>query len=144
MSEMSATSTATWEEGMAFRIEQDGHSFLLDASPEWGGSDAGPRPKALLLSGLTGCTGMDVVSILTKMKEKVSHFEIDLEAESATEHPKIFTKIHIVYKFWGDNLNESNIDKAITLSQERYCSVSAMLKNSVAITHTYEINQNSL
>jgi putative redox protein len=74
------------------------------------------------------------------MREKVHRFEMDLSAESATEHPKVFTKIHITYKFWGEDLKQANIEKAINLSQERYCSVSAMLRASVEITHSYEIN----
>jgi putative redox protein len=117
-----------------------GHWIPMDGPVDLNGQDAAIRPKELLLVGLGGCTGMDVVSILQKMKEKVTRFEIDIDAQSANEHPKVFTKIHIIYKFWGENLNESNINKAITLSQERYCSVSAMLKKSLPLTHSYEIN----
>jgi putative redox protein len=94
----------------------------------------------LILIGLGGCTGADVASILGKMKEPVSRFEIDIDAESATEHPKVFTKIHLVYKFWGENINSGNLGKAISLSQDKYCSVSAMLKKTVDISYTYEVN----
>jgi len=93
-----------------------------------------------ILYSMGGCTGADVASILQKMREKVNRFEINLDAEVATEHPKIFTKIHITYKFWGDDLKTENIEKAISLSQEKYCSVTAMLKDAVTITHSYKIN----
>ena len=117
-----------------------GHWIPMDGPADFGGSDAATRPKELILIGLGGCTGSDVASILSKMREKISRFEIDIDAESATEHPKVFTKININYRFWGEDLKESNIEKAINLSQDRYCSVSAMLKPTVDITHSYEIN----
>lgn len=117
-----------------------GHWVPMDGPEDLLGSNAATRPKELLLIGLGGCTGADVASILHKMKEKVDRFEIDIQAESATEHPKVFTKIHVLYKFWGDSLKSSNLEKAINLSQDKYCSVSAMLKKAVVITHSYEIN----
>ena len=112
----------------------------MDGPEEFGGSNAATRPKELLLIGLGGCSGSDVISILQKMREKVDRFEIELDADMAEEHPKVFTKIHIKYKFWGVELNEANIEKAINLSQDRYCSVTAMLKAAVDITHSYIIN----
>ena len=112
----------------------------MDGPSDFKGSDAGTRPKELLLIGLGGCTGSDVAAMLSKMKEQTDRFEIDLDAETATEHPKVFTKIHITYKFWGEKLNQSNLEKAIKLSQEKYCAVSAMLKKAVDISHSIEIN----
>ena len=120
-----------------------GHWIPMDGPADFKGSDAATRPKELLLISLGGCTGADVASILDKMKENIADFAIDIDAESATEHPKVFTKIHITYKFWGEELKESNIEKAIFLSQDKYCSVSAMLKKTVEITHSYEINPES-
>jgi putative redox protein len=117
------------------------HWVPMDGPEQFKGSEAGTRPKELLLIGLAGCSGSDVASILSKMREKITRFEIDVEAESATEHPKVFTKIHLTYKFWGESLKSANIEKAINLSQEKYCSVSAMLKPTVDITHSYLINQ---
>ena len=119
------------------------HWVPMDGPEEFGGSNAATRPKELLLIGLGGCSGSDVISILQKMREKVDRFEIDLDADVAAEHPKVFTKIHITYKFWGIELNEANIEKAINLSQDRYCSVTAMLKAAVDITHSYLINPDS-
>ena len=118
------------------------HWVAMDGPADFGGKSAAIRPKELILLSLGGCTGMDVISILQKMHEPVQRFEIDLKAESASEHPKVFTKIHITYKFWGESLKKANLEKAITLSQERYCSVTAMLRNSVEIIHSYEINPN--
>ena len=119
------------------------HWISMDGPQDFSGSNAATRPKELILIGLGGCTGADVASILSKMRQKVDRFEIDIKAESATEHPKVFTKIHITYKFWGEELNTSNIEKAIFLSQDKYCSVTAMLIKSVDITHSYEINPDS-
>ncbi len=120
---------------------QSNHWITMDGPEEFQGSNAATRPKELILIGLAGCSGSDVASILSKMRENVTRFEIDLEAESATEHPKVFTKIHLKYRFWGENLKKENIEKAINLSQDKYCTVSAMLKPKVEITHSLEINE---
>ena len=117
-----------------------GHWVPMDGPTDFEGSSSATRPKELILIGLGGCTGADVASILSKMRENLKHFKVDIEAETATEHPKVFTKIHITYKFWGENLKKENLEKAIALSQDRYCSVTAMLKKSVSISHSYEIN----
>jgi len=128
-------------QGITFAGKADSnHWVTMDGPVELQGSNAGARPKELVLIGLGGCTASDVASILTKMREPYKRFEIDLKAENAQEHPRVFTKIHITYKFWGENLNRANIEKAISLSTEKYCSVSAMLKKSVEITHSYELN----
>jgi putative redox protein len=116
------------------------HWITMDGPEEFQGSDAATRPKELVLIGLAGCSGSDVSSILSKMRENITRFEIDVDAESATEHPKVYTKIHLTFKFWGSDLKEANLEKAINLSQDKYCSVTAMLKSSVEITHSYEIN----
>jgi putative redox protein len=121
---------------------ESNHWVAMDGPPHFGGQRAAIRPKELILLSLGGCTGMDVISILQKMREPVQRFEIDINADSAKEHPKVYTKIHITYKFWGESLKKENLEKAINLSQERYCSISAMLRNSVELTHSYEINPN--
>jgi putative redox protein len=117
-----------------------GHWATMDGSKEFRGSEGANSPKELVLSALGGCTAADVASILYKMKEKINRFEIALNAEVSEEHPKVFTNIHLTYKFWGKVLKEENIVKAISLSQEKYCSVSAMLKKTVNITYSHEIN----
>lgn len=131
--------------GITFVGKTDsGHWVPMDGPVDFQGSDAAIRPKELMLISLGGCTGADVASILSKMRENISRFEVDVDAESATEHPKVFTKIHITYRFWGEGLKEANIEKAINLSQERYCSVSAMLKKALDITHSFELNPKSV
>jgi len=122
-------------------ITDSKHWVPMDGPEEFGGSDAGTRPKELLLLALAGCTGSDVISILNKMREAVSKFEVDIEAEMTNEHPKVYTKIEVIYKVWGEGLKESNLKKAIDLSETRYCGISAMLKDSVELTNRYELNQ---
>ncbi|MBN2259571.1 MAG: OsmC family protein [Clostridiales bacterium] len=137
---MKANYSTKYIDGMAFEMVLDGHhKLILDAEPQVGGADRGPRPKQLLITALTGCTGMDVVSILEKMQVSFDSFEIKTEAELTEEHPKTYTKIHLIYEFAGKNLEESlkKIEKAVTLSQDRYCGVSALLDKVVDIT--YEI-----
>ncbi|MHA1408593.1 MAG: OsmC family protein, partial [Candidatus Heimdallarchaeaceae archaeon] len=94
----------------------------------------------LLLMALGGCTGMDIESLVNKMRTPVDDFRIEIEGERVDEHPKVFTRIEIVYKFWGKNLNEDNIKKAVELSHTRYCTVSAILKKTCDISYRIEIN----
>lgn len=124
----------TLKEGMMFESIVNGHKLILDAEEEVGGKDKGPRPKALTLASLAGCTGMDVISILRKMKVEPSYFNIVVDAISGDEHPKIYEKIHLIYEFKGDYLPIDKLEKAIVLSQERYCGVTAMLRKSSDIT----------
>lgn len=125
---------AEWDSGMAFTALQDGHEFIMDADASSGGQGRGPRPKGLLLSGLAGCTGMDVVSILQKMRVEVESFEILVDADLTDEHPKVFSKIHLKYVFRGKDLPQDKLEKAVNLSQERYCGVSAMLRLACPLT----------
>lgn len=131
---MTSTSFVRWNSGMAFQVEQDGHRFVLDASAEAGGRDLGPRPKALLLSGLGACTGIDVVGILEKMRVKLDGLEIQVSAETRDEHPRIYTGIHVRYVFRGKDLPMDKLERAVKLSEETYCGVSAMLRPAVPIT----------
>lgn len=128
-------STLTWDSGLAFAVDQDGHRFLLDAGVESGGEDRGPRPKALLLSALGACSGIDVVSILAKMRVELDGFELRLSAPQTEEHPRVFTGIHVQYVFKGKDLPLDKLERAVQLSQERYCGVSAMLAQACPITH---------
>jgi len=121
-------SRGIWKGGMAFEIQQDGHSFVLDADPDSGGADTGARPKALLLSGLIGCTGMDVVSILRKMRVEGYGLEMEAEADLTDDHPVVFSRIRLRYLFSGRDLPRDRIERAVGLSQEKYCGVSAMLR----------------
>lgn len=115
------------------------HWITIDGPEEFGGSNAGIRPKELLLISLAGCTGSDVASILSKKRVKLDGFEMNINADVADEHPQVFTKIHLEYVFYGKNLPVKEIERAIELSQTKYCSVTAMLQKAVEITHSYKI-----
>lgn len=120
---------------MAFEMNLDGHKLITDASKEIGGNDLGPRPKQLLLAGLIGCTGIDIISILKKMKITIDDCNIEVKAGNTKEHPKVYENIHIIYRFKGKDLPMKSLEKAVTLSQEKYCGVSAMLKKVTSVTH---------
>ena len=126
-----------WLGKMAFKTTLDGHEIVVDAAPENDGQDQGPRPKALMLVALAGCTGMDVVSILKKMRVEPSGFNVKVVGDLTEEHPKHFDKMKIVYEFEGTNLEYDKLKKAIELSMEKYCGVSAVYKK--ALTLDYEI-----
>ncbi len=130
----------TWKGGMAFETSFDGFKIMIDGHESVGGTGQGPTPKGLTLVSLGGCTGMDVVSILKKMKVAYDDLNIRVEAELADEHPKKFTHITVYYEFNGSDLPVGKINKAINLSEERYCGVSASLKPQVTIGHQLIIN----
>lgn len=127
---MSQQATITWQSNMSFEAEINGHKLLMDADTSVGGQNQGPRPKILLLAGLGGCTGMDVVSILAKMKIVPEKFWMDISAELSDEHPKVYNQIKLTYYFKGDNLPFDKLEKAVYLSEEKYCGVSAMLSKT--------------
>ncbi len=117
-----------------------GHSVVIDSSPDVGGKNSGVRPMDLTLMALGGCTGIDVVSILNKMRVKIDSFVIDMDAERAPEHPKIYTKIILNYRFTTSDDVQDKISRAVHLSQEKYCSVSQMLVKSADIEARIVIN----
>ena len=126
-------------DGMAFENTVDGHKIVVDADSQFGGKDRGPRPKPLLLSALAGCTGMDVISILGKMKQNPKYFNIRVEGDSGEDHPKTYEKIRIIYQFAkSDKLDDDKVRKAINLSQDTYCGVSAMLRKSSELSWEIE------
>jgi putative redox protein len=122
---------------MAFEMDINGHKLITDTSVENGGDDLGYRPKTLLLAGLIGCTGIDVMMILNKMKVELEDVNIDVEADVVDEDPKVYKYIKLNYRFKGKDLPLDKIQRAVELSQEKYCGVSAMLSKAVPIT--YEI-----
>jgi putative redox protein len=130
-----------WVEGMAFMAESDsGHGIMLDGSPEIGGRNLGARPMEMVLMGLGGCTAIDVMVILGKQRQPVEDCWIELDAERAdVAAPKVFTKIHVHYVIKGSGLDPKQVERAVKLSAEKYCSVSAMLKGSVDITYDFEV-----
>jgi putative redox protein len=127
----------SWKGNMEFETELNGHKLTIDANPEAGGNNKGPRPKMLMLTSLAGCTGMDVIMILKKMKIVPEGFNVKDDGTLTEEQPKQYEKMHIIYEFSGKDLPIDKLKKAIELSQEKYCGVSALYKK--AITLSYEI-----
>jgi putative redox protein len=129
----------SWTDKMAFVAEIDGHRLILDADPSVGGSNLGMRPKKLMLAALAGCTGIDVVSILNKMKVFPDSFNVVVEGDVSEEHPKRYTSMKVIYRFKGKNLPVDKLQKAITLSQTKYCGVSAFYQKAIEIESIIEI-----
>ena len=129
-----------WIDGLLMVGKSDsGHAIVMDGPPEIGGENLGVRPMEMLLLGMTGCTVIDVVSTLKKMREDVVDCQTQVSADRAEEYPKVFTNIHVHFVLRGNQLNPSNVDKAIKLSAEKYCSASIMIGKTAIITHDYEI-----
>lgn len=125
---------------MSFEAVADsGHRVVMSGAPEVGGENHGGRPMEMVLIGLGGCSGIDVLSILRKSRAPVSAFAIEIEAERAESVPRVFTRIHVRYIVSGKNLSRPKVARAIALSMDKYCSVTRMLAASVAITHEFEI-----
>jgi putative redox protein len=129
-----------WVENVAFLGEtESGHAVLMDGAPEGGGRNLGPRPMEMLLIGAGGCTAYDVVHILKKSRAAITDCVAEIEAERADEDPKVFTKIHFHFIVTGKNLKPDQVERAITLSAEKYCSASIMLGKTAAMTHDFEL-----
>ena len=137
---MAHTTKAVWRGDMSFDIDLQGFTIRVDADESVGGKNQGPTPKPLLLSSLAGCTGMDVVAILGKMQMPYDRFELDIRGETTEEHPKVYSSIHIDYKLWGGELDEAKIEKAVKLSQEKYCGVSATLQEVGEVEYKVHLN----
>ena len=132
--------SVNWVDGMLMvGKSHSGHSITMDGPPEIGGDNLGVRPMEMLLLGVAGCTMIDVVTTLKKMRQELTHFETKLSAERAADHPKVFTDIHIQFIVKGKDLDPKKVEKAITLSAEKYCSASIMLGKTASITHDFEI-----
>jgi len=129
-----------WVEDVTFLGESgSGHAVVMDGPPESGGRNLGPRPMEMILLGMGGCTAFDVAHILRKARQPVTDCVAELEAERATTDPKVFTRIHVHFIVTGRGLKDKQVQRAVELSAEKYCSASIMLGKSVEITHDYEI-----
>ena len=129
-----------WIEKMAFIGESEsGHAVVMDAAPDVGGRNLGPRPMEMLLLGTGGCSSIDVILILQKMRQQVSDCYVEIEAERAESEPKVFTKIHLHFVVKGKGIKAEAVEKAVKLSAEKYCSASIMLGATAAMTHDFEI-----
>ena len=127
--------TTVWKENMLFESDNpSGHSVLIDTSSENGGESRGLGPKALMLSSLAGCSGLDVVSLLKKMRAEVADFKMVVHAELTEEHPKYYHKVAVEYHFYGSNLQEDKINKAVKLSIDQYCGVMEMFRQFAKVT----------
>ncbi len=128
-------SSVSWKGNMAFEANIADQKFMIDAGAAVGGEDKGPTPKPLMLTALAGCTAMDVISILKKMRVELNDFKVSVDGELTDEHPKHFIKMIVTYEFWGNDLEASRakIEKAINLSEERYCGVSVVYKKVMPV-----------
>ncbi len=135
-------SKVVWKGGLAFTgSAEEGYLIPLDAKKAVGGHDLGFRPLQLVAIGLVGCTGMDVISILNKKRQEVSEFEVSAEIQRADEHPKVFSKILITYTITGKDIDRDAVERAVELSETKYCPAQAMLKETVDISHKIVIHQ---
>lgn len=131
---------ATWAGGMRFDVRTgSGHDLVLDVAGEDGGQNAGPTPTDLLMVALAGCTGIDVVSILTKMRQEVTGLEISVHGTRQDDFPQVFRQITVHYVVTGRNLRAENVQRAIELSETKYCTVGATLAPTATITSTFQI-----
>ncbi|SDH14902.1 OsmC family protein [Desulfosporosinus hippei] len=112
----------------------------MDASVTAGGTGRGSSPTEILLMTIAGCSGMDIVTILEKMNVKFNRFETTVEGERASDHPRVFKDIELVYKFWGDSLAKEKLERAVQLSMEKYCSIANMIDKAANLTYSIEIN----
>jgi putative redox protein len=138
--QMAMTAKVTWINGRAFLGESgSGHAVVMDGAPDAGGRNIGVRPMEMMLLGLGGCTAFDVVMILEKAREKVTGCEVSLEADRAEEDPKVFTAVKMVYTLTGKGLKPAVVERAVKLSEEKYCSASAMFRHTAEITTEWKI-----
>lgn len=141
---MTLVTNLSLKEGMNFSVNIGKHQLQMDATENFGGKNQGPSPKEYVLSGLCGCTGMDVVSLMRKFRVPFTAFSVSATTELTKEHPIIFEKILLIFHIEGENLNEGQIKKAIDLSTTRYCGVSAMLAKAVPIHFEAFLNKEKI
>lgn len=129
-----------WVENVCFMAESEsGHAVVMDGAPDIGGKNLGPRPMEMLLMGTGGCTSVDVIMILQKSRQDVVDCEVEIDADRAADHPKVFTRIHMHFTVKGRGLKPEMVERAIKLSAEKYCSASIILGKTAEMTHDFEI-----
>jgi putative redox protein len=136
---MKESITAKWMGDLCFETEVNGHPIVMDARQDVGGKDRGPRPKPLMMVSLAGCTGMDVASLLKKMRVEVESFSVHVEGELTENHPKHFKSMHIIYEFKGKDLPMDKLKRAVELSQDTYCGVSATYKKAMDLSYEIKV-----
>lgn len=140
---MKETVEMNWLNNLAFEAVVNGHKIYLDSSVENGGKNLGPRPKPLMLVALGGCTGMDVVSLLKKMKVEFDSFSVIVEGDITEEHPKTFYKMKVIYSLKGKNIPVDKVQKAVNLSKDKYCGVHEVYRKVMNIDFEIKINDKS-
>ncbi len=128
-----------WVDGMAFEAEVTGYKIMIDSDPDHGGMKKGPKPKPLMMVALAGCTGMDIVSLLKKMRVDYKELNIFVEGELSEEHPKKFIHMTVIFRMRGKNIDRKKVEKAIELSKEKYCGVSASYRETMELEYKLEI-----
>ena len=129
-----------WLSDMAFEAETgSGHTIVVDGPPDAGGKNQGPRPMEMLLVGMGACSSVDVISILKKSRLEIHDCNVEVTAQRAEDHPKVFTDIHLHFVITGKEFKDKTVERAIELSAEKYCSASIMLGATAKVTHDYEI-----
>jgi len=123
-----------WKGNLAFEADVNGHKVMMDAPVEAGGTDLGSGPKKLMLVALSGCTGMDVVSILKKMRIDIEKCNIEVQGDVTEVDPKTYFKMHVIYEFTGKNLPMEKLEKAVRMSEETYCGVEALYRKAIEVT----------
>lgn len=141
---MSAQITLDWKKDLTFEAMLDGHKIMIDRAIEDGGNDEGPRPKALMLIAMAGCSGMDVVPLFKKMRVRFESVSIDVKAETSDTIPMVYTAFHVTYHVNGNADDKAKIEKAVRLSQEKYCGVALMMKKIAPITYQIILNGSAL
>ena len=133
---MSTTAKVSWVDGALFVAEGgSGHTLTMDGAPDIGGRNLASRPMEVVLMGMGGCTAIDVVSMLRKQRQDIEGVEVSLSAERAADHPMVFTEVTLVYTVRGRKLNKALVERAVSLSDEKYCSATAMIKKSAKVSH---------
>lgn len=128
-----------WKGDLTFQTEIGNHKLIMDAPVEAGGKDLGLGPKKLQLASLSGCTGMDIVSILKKMRVDIKNLEIEVHGDLTEEHPKHYEKMHVVYIFTGTDLALEKLEKAVRMSEETYCGVGALYRKAIEVTSEIKV-----
>ena len=131
--------TTQWKGNIAFETEVNGHKLIMDAPEAGGGTNLGPSPKKLLLSAIAGCSGMDIVSILKKMRVEVKDLSIEVQGDVADTDPKYYTKMHVIYSITGSNLPMDKLEKAVRMSEETYCGVGALYRKAIEVTSEIKV-----
>ncbi len=138
---MKSSITTTWQGNMAFSSRVGNHDVRTDASPEHGGESSGPSPKMLMMTALAGCTGVDVVSILKKMRVELDDFSMTIESELTEDVPAVYASMHLIYQFAGTDLDRDKLQRAVELSQDKYCGVSAMYRKIMDISWEIRVKE---